>query len=210
MVDTMTAPAQRSLPEPYYEHGGITIYHGDCREVLPGLSFNSVLTDPPYPNAAGHFTAQVDDARDVLRQLQSDTVLVFWTELEKPSICLPLVAVHIWWRSNVNGRIYEPCYHFSRDGIHRRSRIHKHAVEFKNATGADYQGHPTQKPVALLRALLAHVPGVVCDPFCGVGSMLRAAKDLGRRAIGIEIEEKYCEIAANRLRQEVLPLAGGE
>jgi site-specific DNA-methyltransferase (adenine-specific) len=68
--------------------------------------------------------------------------------------------------------------------------------------------HPTQKPVALLRVIVARCPaGVILDPYLGGGSTLRAAKDLGRRAIGIEIEERYCEIAANRCRQDVLGLS---
>jgi len=67
--------------------------------------------------------------------------------------------------------------------------------------------HPTTKPLSLMGDLLSAIPsGTVLDPFMGSGTTLRAAKDLGRKAIGIEIEEKYCEIAAQRMQQEVLPL----
>jgi DNA modification methylase len=66
--------------------------------------------------------------------------------------------------------------------------------------------HPTEKPLPLIRWCFSYFPKAqtILDPFMGSGTTLRAAKDLGRSAIGIETEEKYCEIAANRLRQEVL------
>ena len=72
----------------------------------------------------------------------------------------------------------------------------------------DRQWHPTVKPLPLLAHLLTKCPPEWCilDPFMGSGTTLRAAKDLGRRAIGIEIEERYCEIAVNRLQQGVLAI----
>lgn len=69
--------------------------------------------------------------------------------------------------------------------------------------------HPAEKPGALLTFLMEAMPkqkALIVDPFCGSGTTLRAAKDLGHQAIGIEIEERYCEIAAKRLAQEVIPL----
>jgi site-specific DNA-methyltransferase (adenine-specific) len=72
-----------------------------------------------------------------------------------------------------------------------------------------YKHHKNEKPLALMRRLVAWISAddaAVLDPFMGSGTTLRAAKDLGRRAIGIEIDERYCEIAAKRMAQEVLPL----
>jgi DNA modification methylase len=78
-----------------------------------------------------------------------------------------------------------------------------------NNTCMEYCGHPTQKPLQIIRKIIrnsSRPSSTILDPFMGSGTTLRAAKDLGRKAIGIEIEEKYCEIAAKRLAQEVLPL----
>jgi site-specific DNA-methyltransferase (adenine-specific) len=71
---------------------------------------------------------------------------------------------------------------------------------------AEANGHKYQKPLAVMRWILSRCPGpTILDPFMGSGTTLRAAKDLGRRAIGVEVEEKYCEIAVRRLAQGVLP-----
>ena len=87
----------------------------------------------------------------------------------------------------------------------RRPNVY-HAKTY-GASSADRPDHPTPKPVGLMESLIAYCPpGVIADPFAGSGSTLVAARNLGRRAIGIEIEERYCEIAAGRMLQEVLAL----
>ena len=208
--ETPTARTHRGRPvtAPYYSDDHVTLYHGDCLELADLWTCADVLvTDPPYPNNAGLFLDGIAAARVALVLDDPRERLVFWNELEfPPSPAVALVAVHIWHRSNVNGRPYEPVFHFAPDGKKRRSEVFRHAVEFQGATGADYLGHPTQKPVDLMRRLVAMTTGVVADPFAGSGSTLRAAKDLGRKAIGIELDERYCEIAAKRLAQEVLAL----
>lgn len=83
---------------------------------------------------------------------------------------------------------------------------HDIGTVFQSIRQSDEIGHPTVKPLGVVQRCLSAVPGVVCDPFMGSGTTLVAAKVLGRQAIGIELEEKYCEIAAERLRQEALPL----
>jgi len=101
--------------------GGQRLILGDCRDVA--LPTGILCTDPPYPNNAGHFCDAVDIAREVLSAWRVGPALVFWSELEFPPVSLPLVAVHIWHRTNVNGRPYEPVFHFNEDGKKRRSEF---------------------------------------------------------------------------------------
>jgi len=197
---------------PYYEHAGITIYHGDSREVLSVVGpIDLVFTDPPYPNAAGHFLDGLAAAEYVLQTYTARRWLVFWHQLTRPPVSLPLVAHHIWHRTNTNRPDnYEPIYEFA-DEPERPSVVFPFAVVHPGLTGCtEATGHPTQKPVRLIQRLLSMRPGnAVVDPFAGSGTTLVAAKALGRRAIGIEIEERYCEIAARRLSQEVFSFGGG-
>ena len=91
-----------------------------------------------------------------------------------------------------------------------RKSVKKVTVEWNGLLGKEgARSHPTQKPLKLMVWFAKHYSDpkeIILDPFMGSGTTLRAAKDLGRKAIGIEIEEKYCEIAVRRLRQEVLAL----
>lgn len=181
------------------------LYKGDCRDFLP-LQFDVVITDPPYPNTSGHFESAIQAARDVIRSLDVNIMLCFWSELEIPETKLPLVAVHIWHRTNVNGKIYEPIFHFAKDGIKRRSEIIKGAAVFQGAGAGciEYAGHPTQKPKHVMRWLIEKYTKpdeVVFDPFMGSGTTGIAALQMGRRFIGCEISAEYFAIAEKRIGQ---------
>jgi DNA modification methylase len=195
---------------PYYDDGTCVIYHGDCREIIDGLEFDLIVTDPPYPNNAGHFDAGIAAAESVLADTKCRRLLIFWHSLAPPTTPVPLVAHHIWHRTNTNRPDnYEAIYEFA-DGPERASRVFAYPVIFEGLTGCtEATGHPTQKNEKLMRRLVSLTKsGTILDPFMGSGTTLRAAKDLGRKAIGIEIEERYCEIAAKRLAQEVLDFGG--
>jgi DNA modification methylase len=192
---------------PYYEHGGITIYHGDCREVLPDVWFGAdlILTDPPYPDYHAERFHYSDDLLSAVNALPCRQ-FVFWSA--KAEFPLTHTAIHIWDKKTGCGSEYERV--FERNGNKNWKVFRQYLINSTVAAsfaGDEFTGHPSQKPTKLLTALLMYAGGTsVLDPFVGSGSTLLAAKNLGRRAIGIEIEERYCEIAAKRLSQEVLPL----
>jgi len=215
--------------KPYYDRAGITIYHGDCREVLPPLDAAVMVTDPPYGIAhesgwEGPFQGtQIandgsTDLRDlVLTQWAPRPAIVFGTwRIARPA---GTRAVLIWDKGPASGMgdlsfpwkgSFEDIYVIGKGFAGRRDEgvIKGHHVVTWASKG---RVHPNQKPTSLLAVLIEKCPpGVVVDPFMGSGSTLRAAKDLHRQAIGIEIEERYCEIAAKRLAQGVLFAAGGE
>ncbi len=193
--------------KPYYEHAGITIYHGDCRDVLPSLEpVPLTVTDPPYP----HYTElgwKIPCVASVLGPLREwGTLVVFWP----PNLHAPLPQPqqeHIWNKPHVYGHHYEKVFVYG--STSGRCKVWREMAILPNYNHCkeEFTEHPTQKPMALMMAILAEYDGnTVLDPFMGSGTTLRAAKDLSRKAIGIEIEERYCEIAAERLSQEVLNL----
>jgi site-specific DNA-methyltransferase (adenine-specific) len=194
--------------KPYYDEGGIVIYHGDCRDILPTLAFDVVVTDPPYLGREDLFAV---DALGVLDDIDAPG-FVFWPCNQDLPKRRP-DAVHVWHKSvpihpcsttgHAAGHHYERILSY---GLGSRCEVFHVAAVMPNfaACASELTEHPTQKPLALVRPLVLRTGGTVLDPFMGSGTTLRAAKDLGKRAIGIEIEERYCEIAAKRLGQEVL------
>lgn len=206
---------------PYYSHAGITIYHGDCREALPGLAFDSILADPPYgisykplrgSNGSkmwGVETVRGDDvAFDPNAFVSSGRAAILWGANHYADR-LPASAGWLVWDKTPSGIREGFIYsHAELAWTNTATRVHKFSLDWQ---GCDRNGegffHPTQKPVSLMRWCIGFLPeGTILDPFMGSGTTLVAAKNLGRKAIGIEIEERYCEIAAKRLAQEVMPL----
>ncbi len=208
--------------KPYYDHAGITIYHGDCREILPSLPpVDLVLTDPPY--GISHPTDYAKRGRSDLARC-NDYAPVH--DDDKPFDPTPFLAIgkaHCFWGGNyytlppVNGwlvwdkerphELDQATAELAWTDFVKGVRVFRYLWNGMMRAGEHGENyHPTQKPVDLMRWVLNlkwTPPGLVFDPFMGSGTTLRAAKDLGRKAIGIEIEERYCEIAAKRLSQEV-------
>lgn len=204
--------------KPYYEHNGITIYHGDCREILPTLpdqSVDLILTDPPYGVGLAEWDRYVtqEELTEYLR-LSKGAIAMFSSAsphcVRAMSALEPLAErVYIWYHTfaltNSEGAFwhYQPIY------VWRKKQLKGLGSDVIEIQYRDDVGsiHPAQKPVPLMLRLMeagSSSDALVLDPFLGSGTTLVAAKLLGRRAIGIEIEERYCEIAAKRLQQEVL------
>jgi site-specific DNA-methyltransferase (adenine-specific) len=208
--------------QPYYQDDACTIYHGDCREILPQLEpVDLVLTDPPYGidyGRAGGFsathrwgpwrenvawdTARPDrDVFDLMRKHSKHQVI--WGGNYFTDYLPPTMQWLIWDKGQRNFSLADCEMAWSSQ--YKAARIFNYS---RAEALLDGKSHPTQKPLALIVWCLQFHPNAhtILDPFMGSGTTLRAAKDLGRKAIGIEIEEKYCEIAVKRLAQEVLPL----
>jgi site-specific DNA-methyltransferase (adenine-specific) len=199
---------------PYYDDGnGIVIYHGDCREILPQLpKVDLVLTDPPYGIAqvmrggkgAGRWTLLSDgnpwdnEAPDLQFMMDTAGTYVIWGG---NYFSLPLSRCWLVW-DKLNAVPTMGQCELAWTSIDRPIQ------RFEWPVGRNNHGHPTEKPLELIAWSIkqSRTSGMILDPFMGSGTTLRAAKDLGRKCIGIEIEEKYCEIAVKRLSQEVLAL----
>lgn len=215
---------------PYYEHAGITIFHGDCREILPTLAFDWINTDPPY--GIDHPTDYRARGRGKLAACRDYAPVhgdaepfdpAWILALNKPTLLwganhyadrLPPSSGWLAWDKKRPHELDQATAELAWTNFVKGVRVFEHMWNGMLRASPDALVHPTQKPEALHKwvfALRWSPVGTPADPYMGSGSMLRVAKDLGRRAIGIEIEERYCEIAAKRLGQEVLfGLTGAE
>lgn len=220
--------------KPYYADESVTIYNGDARELVPNLQADMILTDPPYGldvkygrSELGHRTiagdqdtelltwisrvggdvlpatawmvvfcgfSAVGEVQAALRAGRFDVKTVGVWDKAAPGLGMGIRNQYEMWVLARKGSPPEP---WGGGNVWRIPGVHGRPI------------HPHEKPVELLRRFVARYsqPGdLILDPFMGSGTTLRAAKDLGRKAIGIEIDEAHCEAAANRCRQEVLGL----
>lgn len=192
---------------PYYQDELVTLYHGDCRDVLPLLAADAVITDPPYGVGFDSWDSSIPEG---------------WLDLAKASA--PIVAfttapttlwdyprpdwVLCWYRPAAQSRTaWGGFNHWTPIPVYGRGAfsvdvINLHAMQRAQRARKVSAAHSSPKPAALIRWLLAGFGSeTVIDPFAGGGSTLRAAKATGVKATGIEINEQYCEAAADSLRQ---------
>lgn len=229
----------------YYQDDAVTLYLGDCREVMAGMndaSVASVLTDPPYTErthskarslTAGAITEGIttfaaitdEDLRAIMAEC--GRVAERWVVAtmdyrhavefdQNPPAGLKCQRVGVWVKTNPTPQItgdrpaqgWEAIAYMHRaKGRSRWNGGGKHGNYVTKIAAPE--GHPTAKPLSILEDWVAMYsdPGeTVLDPFAGSGTTLRAAKNLGRKAIGIELDERYCDLIARRLSQEVLDL----
>lgn len=213
----------------YYSRNGITIYHGDALEVWSALALedaDTVVTDPPYgisysPAGGGTgWTVKTFTSADLVRGdnapfdpsfLLTHPRLVLFGANHYADHLPPRDSWIIWdKRVGIPSNDFADC-EMAWCSLGGPARVVRHLWNgaFRASERGEQRVHPTQKPLAVMRWIVERYTlpaGRVVDPYMGSGTTLAAAKTLGRRAIGIEIEEHYCEIAAKRLSQDVLPL----
>ncbi len=201
-----------SLPAPYFSRDGCTIYHSDCRAILPHLDpVDLVLTDPPY----GCGKAEWDDEFPswcVPLSFRAAPLVCIMPGLWALPDCVKAMGDRYKWvlaGHNCNGMTHG-AIGFNNwipaivgGDVPRRGQD---AYSFVVGHAPKPPGHESPKPLPFMKWLverLSDAEQTILNPFMGSGTTLVAARDLGRKAIGIEIEERYCEIAAKRLSQGV-------
>lgn len=218
--------------KPYYQDSLVTLYHGDCLEITEWLAADVLVTDPPYGRdwKQGDTSSRrgwVSDKHSGIKNdgttAARDSALAMWGA-SRPALAFgdlmlapPAGVKHVLvydkgesagFTGAVGGyrRNVEAIYLLGQgwgSGLGGRSAI----VPTSGSTGGNLArttGHPHTKPIDVMGYLVSHArAGVVADPFAGSGSTLVAARNLGRQAIGVEIEESYCEMIVKRLAQQV-------
>jgi DNA modification methylase len=206
--------------KPYYQDEWVTIYHGDCRDILPTLErVDLVLTDPPYgigkdgqkQSTGGHGgrkgyeflgwdSNRPEKAVFDLMRAKSMTQII-WGGNYFADLLPPTGKWLVWDKGQRLHQSDGELAWTSLDGALRIYTVNR--VELM----IDKANHPTQKPNKLIARVIADYSEsgqIILDPFLGSGTTAYCAKMLNRHCIGIEIEERYCEIAAKRCSQSVM------
>lgn len=218
--------------KPYFDEDGITIYHGDCRELLPEMGpVDVIVTDPPWSSVAGTVKPSkelvignhraVELWAEVAPLLRARRVLLWLPIDADPRAWLTPIALPFLRLIYIRRAIPGYAGRVLRDGesiyvLGAWPQARKGAMVIPGGLSITYKardrvnGHPAPRSLIASAFIVRWWSGAnetILDPFAGSGSTLVAAKQLQRRAIGIEIEERYCEIAAKRLSQQTLGLA---
>ena len=211
----------------YYEDEFVELHLGDCRGIRGWTTADVLVTDPPYGmayvsrRAKDGPTKAIEgdkdtDARDAVLELWGDRPALVFGKWNVPR---PDATRHrlVWDKQggpgmgDLNmpwGNGEEEIYVLGRGFVGKRET---NVIRAQTLMSSDTRrpDHPTPKPVALMEALIAKCPpGLIADPFAGSGATLIAARNLGRRAIGVEVEEKYCELIVSRLAQQAFQFEG--
>ena len=219
--------------KPYYQDDFVTLYHGDCREIVPTLGkFDLLLTDPPY--GIGESSKKIESRNKYRKGLthssskslagQRDYGVFDWDKKPIPqeliSLCLASAKINIIWGGNYYQLPPSSCWllwdkengendfadaEMAWSNIKGAVRLKRHLWNGMLRKNNESRFHPTQKPLDIIKwciVLAGDNVKTILDPFAGSGTTGRAAKDLGRKCVMIEREEKYCEVIANRMLQE--------
>lgn len=205
------------MTKPYYEDDYVTLYHGDCLEITDWLEADVLVTDPPYGMAyssgrksykdiAGDKTLDVRD--DALSIWGDRGALVFGTwKRPRPDSVRQLIVWDKRGGAGFSGDLNMPWADITEEiyvlgGGWVGGRIPA-IYSIPTLPSQSRPDHPTPKPVGLMEKLIEKCPpGTIADPFAGSGATLIAARNLGRKVIGVELEEKYCELIVSRLSQQ--------